>query len=81
MIEKNDFFLLYNGKIVESHSTITCPNCGYQKEEIMPTNSCQFFYQCENCMTVLKPKPGNCCVFCSFGTQKCPSIQAGEKCC
>jgi hypothetical protein len=23
----------------------------------------------------LRPKPGDCCVFCSFGSVKCPPIQ------
>jgi len=39
-------------------SVITCPNCGHKKEETMPTDSCQFFYECESCKTVLKPLPG-----------------------
>lgn len=39
-------------------SIITCPNCGHSKEETMPTDSCQFFYECENCHTVLKPESG-----------------------
>jgi len=26
-------------------STITCPNCGFQKEDIMPTDACQYFYK------------------------------------
>ena len=42
-------------------STITCPECGFQKEETMPEDSCQFFYECEKCKTVLKPKEGDCC--------------------
>ena len=58
-------------------STITCPNCGYQKEETMPTNACQFFYECENCKTLLKPKQGDCCVYCSYGSVACPPIQEG----
>ncbi len=66
---------------VELASIITCPNCGYKKKEIMPVNACQFFYSCEKCKTVLKPKPGNCCVYCSYGTVKCPSIQTGKDCC
>ena len=61
-------------------SIITCPNCGYAKEEEMPEDSCQFFYECENCKTILKPHKGDCCVFCSFGTVKCPSIQEGGTC-
>ncbi|MEQ8878426.1 MAG: GDCCVxC domain-containing (seleno)protein [Cyclobacteriaceae bacterium] len=64
-------------------STITCPNCGHQKEETMPTDACQYFYECENCNIVLKPKEGDCCVYCSYGTNACPPIQEGGKnnCC
>jgi len=62
-------------------SEITCPNCGHKKEEQMPTNACQFFYDCANCKTRLKPLQGDCCVFCSYGTVPCPPIQAGTSCC
>ena len=62
-------------------SIITCPACGYSQEEEMPTGACQYFYECEHCKTVLKPKPGDCCVFCSYGTVKCPPIQQGQSCC
>jgi hypothetical protein len=72
---------IYNGKSVELKSTLTCPNCGHVKDEMMPTDACQFFYECEKCKTVLRPKQGDCCVFCSYGTVKCPPIQAGDKCC
>ncbi len=72
---------IYNGKMVEVKSTITCPNCGNKKNEIMPTNACVYFYECENCKAVLKPLNGDCCVYCSYGTVRCPPIQAGEKCC
>ncbi|HAC88582.1 MULTISPECIES: GDCCVxC domain-containing (seleno)protein [Gammaproteobacteria] len=61
-------------------SEITCPHCGHQKTETMPTDACQYFYDCESCKRVLKPNAGDCCVFCSFGTIKCPPIQEG-KCC
>jgi hypothetical protein len=57
-------------------STITCPNCGYAKAETMPTDACQWAYVCEGCGAVLKPKTGDCCVFCSYGTHRCPPIQA-----
>lgn len=56
-------------------STITCPRCGLNKTEVMPVDSCQFFYECPACHELLKPKPGDCCVFCSYGTNKCPSKQ------
>ncbi len=57
-------------------STLRCPQCGFEKAETMPTDACQFFYKCENCQTTLRPKPGDCCVFCSFGSIPCPPIQS-----
>jgi hypothetical protein len=66
---------------IELQSLITCPDCGFSKMETMPTDACQFFYECSNCKKVLKPKKGDCCVYCSFGTVKCPPIQAGISCC
>jgi hypothetical protein len=56
-------------------SIITCPNCGYKKVEEMPVDACQYFNECKNCKTVLKPKQGDCCVYCSYGSVKCPSMQ------
>jgi hypothetical protein len=41
----------------------------------MPVDACQFFYDCKGCGTLLRPKSGDCCVFCSYGTQPCPPIQ------
>ena len=62
-------------------STITCPECGNKKEETMPTNACQYFYECENCKKVLKPTGNDCCVYCSYGTGACPPIQLDKNCC
>lgn len=62
-------------------STFTCPECGYKKEETMPTDACQYFYNCENCKNLVKPKQGDCCVFCSYGSVKCLSIQVEINCC
>ena len=33
-------------------------------------------HDCPNCAGVLKPKAGDCCVFCSYGTVPCPPVQA-----
>lgn len=68
-------------KVLIFQSVITCPHCGNSKKETMPHDSCQFFYECESCKTVLKPNAGDCCVYCSFGTIKCPSVQAGTGFC
>ncbi len=56
-------------------STITCPFCGHQRTETMPTDARQYFYECHNCKALLKPRAGDCCVFCSFGDAPCPPIQ------
>ncbi|HEX8020756.1 GDCCVxC domain-containing (seleno)protein [Mucilaginibacter sp.] len=66
---------------IQTQSLLTCPACGHQKEETMPTNACQHFYVCENCQAMLKPLAGDCCVYCSYGTVKCPPVQAGTSCC
>jgi hypothetical protein len=62
-------------------SVITCPVCGHKKEETMPTDACQYFYKCEECKTILKPIARDCCVYCSYGTVKCPPMQMDKSCC
>ena len=47
----------------------------------MPTDACQYFYECSGCKTLLRPKSGDCCVFCSYGTVACPPIQEQRGCC
>jgi hypothetical protein len=59
-------------------STLTCPACGAHITEIMPPDLCQYFYDCPACAALLKPKPGDCCVFCSYGDAPCPPIQAAR---
>ena len=61
-------------------SVLTCPKCGATSTETMPTDACQFFYECGGCGAVLTPNPGDCCVFCSFGSVKCPPVQAKRAC-
>ena len=59
-------------------SLLTCPVCGYAELLTMPVDACQWFYQCPSCKTVLKPKSGDCCVFCSYGSVPCPPIQVAR---
>lgn len=61
-------------------TTLTCPACGHRAIETMPTDRCVFFYECEACKTLLKPKPGDCCVFCSYADRRCPSMQGERPC-
>jgi hypothetical protein len=66
---------------IERISELACPRCGHTSREEMPEDACMFFYECKGCHDVLRPKPGDCCVFCSYGTIACPPIQNGESCC
>jgi YHS domain-containing protein len=60
-------------------SLVTCPNCGNQAQETMPTDACLFFYECPGCHAILRPRSGDCCVFCSYGSIPCPSAQTQEE--
>lgn len=62
------------------YSTITCPECGAAKCLRMPTDACQFFWECPVCGVILKPKHGDCCVFCSWGDVPCPPKQTCSNC-
>ncbi len=60
---------------IQRESTIICPVCGYQETETMPTDGCLFYHEWKTYKTLLRPKTGDCCVFCSYGTVSCPPIQ------
>jgi hypothetical protein len=64
-----------------TRSTITCPECGFGVELEMPVNACQYFFTCSGCGASLKPKAGDCCIFCSYGSVKCPPVQQDKNCC
>ena len=64
-----------------AYSTIRCPECGHSRRELMPSDACQFFYECQGCGAMLRPEPGDCCVYCSYGDTKCPPVQLDESCC
>jgi len=56
-------------------SIVTCPVCGHRAVERMPENACNIRYTCKGCNIELAPYPGDCCVFCSYGSVPCPPIQ------
>lgn len=66
---------------IEYISTLTCPECGHRETHTMPDNYCLWYHECGGCGALLRPRPGDCCVFCSYGTAPCPPIQAGDGCC
>jgi hypothetical protein len=61
--------------MVELRSVVTCPKCGLAKEETMPEGMCQIRYTCTNCGEILKPQGEDCCIFCTYGSVKCPPEQ------
>jgi len=65
--------------VITLDSVITCPHCGHRKAERMPADACRWFYECESCRALLKPRSGDCCVFCSYGTVPCPPMQAARR--
>jgi hypothetical protein len=69
------------GAVTTLTSILTCPECGATSEEKMPENACRFFHECAACGTLIRPKPGDCCVFCSYGSVPCPPVQQSGKCC
>lgn len=60
---------------ISKTSEITCPYCGFKSVEMLPTEYCLIAYECKKCRKTLNPRDGDCCVFCSYGTYECPSIQ------
>lgn len=64
---------------IKTQATLICPKCGQSQKVTMPTNACQHFYKCIHCAEMLKPKEGDCCVFCSHADSKCPPKQVEAK--
>lgn len=63
---------------VIARSALTCPVCGAVTVETMPVDACLYFHECTGCRTLLRPKHGDCCVFCSYGSVPCPPKQQGQ---
>ena len=59
-------------------STVTCLNCRTMTPETMPEDHCVVVYECRGCGETLRPKTGDCCVYCSYGSMPCPPAQAGQ---
>ena len=59
-------------------SRFQCPYCGKRSLDQMPGNASVYFYDCPRCHKILRPKPGLCCVYCSYGDVPCPPRQRGE---
>ncbi|MGH6660525.1 MAG: GDCCVxC domain-containing (seleno)protein [Rhodospirillales bacterium] len=67
--------------IMEYSSDIACPACCRRETEQMPLDACAFFYDCLGFGTRLKPKRGDCCELCPYGSVKCSSMHAADGSC
>ncbi|MFH5831482.1 GDCCVxC domain-containing (seleno)protein [Halalkalibaculum sp. DA384] len=67
-------------KTIVLESDITCPKCGHRSTETMPEEACVYFWSCPGCGERVKPREGDCCVFCSYGSVSCPPVQNGDCC-
>ena len=68
-------FSMSESEGIVTESTLTCPTCGLQEKLDMPTDSCVWAWTCPSCGNRQTPLEGDCCVFCSYGSVSCPSIQ------
>ena len=59
-------------------SELRCPACATIHTETMPTDACTIRFPCP-CGHMLRPKAGDCCVFCSYGSVPCPPIQEARR--
>jgi hypothetical protein len=59
----------------EMYSMISCPKCGHAESEEIPEDHSLRFYACKQCNIVMPPKLGDCCVFCSYGSSPCLTVQ------
>ena len=68
---------------IRLQSLITYPACGFNREETMPKDACQFYWECPACHGLIRPKAGDRCVYCSYGTVPCPPVQqaGSDGCC
>lgn len=57
---------------------LTCPNCEVNHQERIPQDACSYFYECDNCKALIRPLPGDCCVFCSYASEPCPSSKENQ---
>ena len=51
---------------------LTCPQCAVATFAAMPDDACLYFFECPACRALLRPRAGDCCVFCSYGEAPCP---------
>ncbi|MGB0846810.1 MAG: GDCCVxC domain-containing (seleno)protein [Thiolinea sp.] len=56
--------------------TLTCPSCQTKESLTMVQGRSESFFTCTHCSTTHLTKLGECCIYCSYGTVSCPTIQS-----
>ena len=52
---------------------VVCPLCACPSRLEMRGDSCLFLWEWPVCRQLVRPKPGDCCVVCSYGSFRCPT--------
>lgn len=60
---------------ITTRTNLTCPHCGFVEELDIPQDFWLVFHTCPSCSTQIRPKSGDCCVFCSYGDHHCTDKQ------
>lgn len=63
---------------IQYNGILTCPVCGFKRTAAIPTPASSYRFACSRCHTVNLPREGDDCVFCSYGSIKCPAKQMVE---
>ncbi len=69
------------GERLKLSSALTCPACGHAETLTMAADSCQIRHDRPARGVMMKPKPGDCCVFCSYGDVPCPPVRESRARC
>jgi hypothetical protein len=64
---------------IERSSLITCPACSHTVSEKVSRETVKRVFHCPQCLKWLEPKPGDHCIYDSYGSFKCPSLQLKAK--
>jgi hypothetical protein len=65
-------------KTVKIETILSCPYCGKQQRVFMSLSGVKSSLYCFFCEQKIFSKDGVCCVFCSYGSAKCPVAQEKE---
>lgn len=73
---KNVFiYSIEQAKKLKKQSLVKCPHCNFEEFLDMSFDNCIISHKCNSCGKIMTPREGECCIFCSYGSEKCPTKQ------